>query len=517
MRTNRVSRRAFRGLGRLWGRGRPGGGGRLRGLDLQLDDEGGAALGGEAQLVGALGVVGVDRGELQGAVGAGLQLGEGTDRLAVGVLEVGALVVLGRLVGVGDHGGGDGDTGRDRVLVRGLDLDGVGELGAGRRGQCLVVGPGDRVGLPGGDGRGVGDGGQRTPGGGGPHRELAGLLARFQHRGGDRAVGPGAEGDRLLPAVEGGIGVTDDGEGHRRLGERAAEAVPGPYLDPLGELAARGGGQRAGARVLHAREGLRRRGRGRSGRRFRGLGRAGRSAVTRLRRIRARLRLVRSGRRGGRIRVAVRASAEAGRESAGSVGDLVGAAVVVVEPRADGTQIGVRVVVAQDRPVEIRGERQIAGAGAEVVPGGERRVVDVVGVLAAVAVAVLAPGRPGGRDELHRADGTVVGRVPVVRPVVGVLDHGEAPAVEDRAEDRRERRAVRVDPAAANLAGLDLADRGEQLPGQPAGGVIGGEGLFGLLVRGQDRGRYAGFRAAGDGQVRRSARPVGGVQRGRSV
>src|SRR3546814_1613089 len=47
---------------------------------------------------------------------------------------------------------------------------------------------------------------------------------------------------------------------------------------------------------------------------------------------------------------------------------------------------------------------------AQVVAGGEGGVVDVVGVLAAVAVAVAARPLPGGRDELHGADGLVVGR-----------------------------------------------------------------------------------------------------------
>ncbi|CAO0831645.1 hypothetical protein SMICM17S_10582 [Streptomyces microflavus] len=69
---------------------------------------------------------------------------------------------------------------------------------------------------------------------------------------------------------------------------------------------------------------------------------------------------------------------------------------------------------------------------------------------------------------------------------------------------------VRRDLAAAGLAGLDLADRGEELPGQPAGRVGARHGPLGLLVRGQDGGRNARFRTAGGGrEITGRTGPVG--------
>jgi hypothetical protein len=115
-------------------------------------------------------------------------------------------------------------------------------------------------------------------------------------------------------------------------------------------------------------------------------------------------------------------------------------------------QILPRVVVPEDRPVEVGLDGQVTAVGAKVAAGSERGVVDVVGVLAVVAVGVLAPPGPGRGDELHRADRTVVRRVAVVRTVVGVRDVREADAVEDGTEDRRERGAVGVHLAAARLS-----------------------------------------------------------------
>ena len=59
---------------------------------------------------------------------------------------------------------------------------------------------------------------------------------------------------------------------------------------------------------------------------------------------------------------------------------------------------------------------------------GQRRVVDVLRVARAVAVGVHADDRPGRRDELHRADRAVEGRVVVVLAGVGVGDLGGAAA-----------------------------------------------------------------------------------------
>ncbi len=110
-------------------------------------------------------------------------------------------------------------------------------------------------------------------------------------------------------------------------------------------------------------------------------------------------------------------------------------------------------------------------------------------------------------------------RVAVVGTTVGVGDLREPVAVQDRAEDRAERRAVLVDVAAAGLARLDLADRGEQLPRHVAAGLarrqLGGR----LLVRVQDRGRDAGLGVA---RVRAGAaggggRVVGGAVQRRQI
>src|SRR5690606_32219166 len=105
--------------------------------------------------------------------------------------------------------------------------------------------------------------------------------------------------------------------------------------------------------------------------------------------------------------------ARGGGQRSGAVGDLVRTALVVGEPGADRAQVLRGAVVAQHGLVEVGGDGQIAVVGAEVAAGGERRVVDVVGVLAAVAVGVLTPGGPGRGDELHRADRAVVDRVAV--------------------------------------------------------------------------------------------------------
>src|SRR5207344_1146810 len=80
------------------------------------------------------------------------------------------------------------------------------------------------------------------------------------------------------------------------------------------------------------------------------------------------------------------------------------------------------VVVAVDRTLLAGPGREVLVAGAEVDGRGEAGVVDVLRVALAVAVAVHADDRPGRGDELHRADGAVVGLVAVVLPGVGVAD-----------------------------------------------------------------------------------------------
>ena len=210
-------------------------------------------------------------------------------------------------------------------------------------------------------------------------------------------------------------------------------------------------------------------------------------AVRGLRRLRA----------GGRLRARAAAGvavAAVRGDRAGAVRDLVRAVAVVLQPRQDEVQIVRGVVVAEDRAVEIGLRRQVPAVPAQVVAGGEGRVVDVVGVRLAVAAAVAARPRPGGRDELHGPDGAVVAAVAVVRAVVGVFDEREAVAVELRAEDGAGRGAVRVDPAAAGLTGLDLADGREELPGQVAAGLGRAQRRLGLLVGVEDGRGYAGLR-----------------------
>lgn len=200
----------------------------------------------------------------------------------------------------------------------------------------------------------------------------------------------------------------------------------------------------------------------------------------------------------------------------------MGALAVVLQPRQDEVEIVRRVVVAEDRAVEVGLRRQVPAVPAQVVAGGEGRVVDVVGVRLAVGVAVTTRPCPGGRDELHGPDGAVVAAVAVVLAVVGVPDEREAVAVELRAEDRAGRGAVRVDLAAAGLARLDLADGREELPGQVALGLGRAQRRLGLLVgvedgRGDaDLGLAARHRRTDGRRLRRARTGVRAVQ-GRKV
>src|SRR5690606_15333311 len=353
-----------------------------------------------------------------------LQAVQGADGLALGVLEVGALVVLGRVVDRGDERGGGGDLVGGGTVVRGLHLDRRGELAAGGAGQRRVTGADERVGCALGDRRLVLDARQDAADDDGTDGERAGRLARPERgRHGDaRRVGDG--GRHVLTAGEGGVGVAHDGEADPYLGDGLAGVRLGARADLLGERVARHRRERSGTDALQVvhRVGGRRRGRGR-GRRGRGgapaAGGGGPGARARAARLvggfgtrlgtrfgarpGAGLRRGRSGRgrRGAPLAVVV---AAVPRQRAGAVRDLVTALAVVVQPPQDGVQIVRRVVVAEDGLPQVAPVGQVPVVAAQVVAGGEGRVVDVVGVLAPVTVAVAARPRPGGGDELHGAD-----------------------------------------------------------------------------------------------------------------
>ncbi len=98
--------------------------------------------------------------------------------------------------------------------------------------------------------------------------------------------------------------------------------------------------------------------------------------------------------------------------------------------------VGLGVVVAEDRGALSGGGGEVVVAGAEVDGGGERGVVDVLRVALAVAVGVDPDHGPRGGDELHGSDGVVVDGVVVELAGVGVADDGGVvPAVEGDAVD----------------------------------------------------------------------------------
>ncbi|HYJ74262.1 MAG TPA: hypothetical protein VEV65_01620 [Kineosporiaceae bacterium] len=143
-------------------------------------------------------------------------------------------------------------------------------------------------------------------------------------------------------------------------------------------------------------------------------------------------------------------------------------------------------VVAEDGVDLALPGREVAAAGAQVAGGGERGVVDVLGVGGAVAVGVRAVPGPGSRDELHRADGAVRPGVAVEPTAVGVVDERHAAsAVEAGAVDRRGDVTVglHVRAAEAAVVGLDAPDAGEQGPADVARGVDAGALLCGGDVR----------------------------------
>ena len=237
-----------------------------------------------------------------------------------------------------------------------------------------------------------------------------------------------------------------------------------------------------------------------------------------------------AGRRGGRSCGLLRPGADrlgGGHEvagGAGAVGDRGEVAVEVgVHERQHQVDVVLAVVVAEDRGALAGVAGEVVVAGAEVDGGGEGGVVDVLRVALAVVVGVDADDRPGGGDELHRADGAVPLRVGVVLAGVGVADDGGVvAAVERDAEDARGGEALVVEGVAVGAAvvGLDAADRGDQLPGEVAGLVGGVDDGLGALVGGErgggmpeveavatapsmaffgTRGDHAGARQAGGG------------------
>src|SRR5687768_6101249 len=89
----------------------------------------------------------------------------------------------------------------------------------------------------------------------------------------------------------------------------------------------------------------------------------------------------------------------------------------------DGGDIGVEVVVGEDSAAPGLGLAEVS-VMTEVAGGGERRVVDLLRIADAVAVAVCSPALPGGRDELQRTNGAVDRRPAIPESTVGVGDSG---------------------------------------------------------------------------------------------
>ena len=139
-----------------------------------------------------------------------------------------------------------------------------------------------------------------------------------------------------------------------------------------------------------------------------------------------------------------------------------------------------------------------------------------------VAVAVGGEQAPGAREELHRADGPVVGLVEVQRPAVGVADDrrpGQRP-VQPGAEDHPPGRAGWVDPATGGLPRLDPADTGQEPPRQAAPGVAALQRVGRPAVGVEDqRGDAAGERGpaqqlGGHGRAQPGRIGAGAVQAG---
>jgi len=152
-----------------------------------------------------------------------------------------------------------------------------------------------------------------------------------------------------------------------------------------------------------------------------------------------------------------------------------------------------RRVVGPHRPLLTGAGAQVSTGLAEVVSGGGGCVIDVEGVVPAVAVAVGAVDRPRRWDELHRADRVVKRGVAVEAPAVGVADNDAAGPVQPDANDRRGGGAIAVQGRAGKSAVIRLhpSDRGEQRPGDTAG-RIGGRGRPPVGVEGRGRNAAGG-------------------------
>jgi hypothetical protein len=138
------------------------------------------------------------------------------------------------------------------------------------------------------------------------------------------------------------------------------------------------------------------------------------------------------------------------------------------------TDVGVRIVVAQDRRAQVTGAAEVSVAGAEVDRGCCSGVGHVLGVLDSVTVGVDANNHPRAGEELHRADCPVVGGVPVQQTMVGVGDHsGPVRAVEPHSDDAGPGYAGRVKlvAAEAGMVALDSPDGSQQCPVDVAGRV----------------------------------------------
>src|SRR5690606_13027484 len=110
---------------------------------------------------------------------------------------------------------------------------------------------------------------------------------------------------------------------------------------------------------------------------------------------------------------------------------------------------------------------QIAAGLAQVAPGGEHGVIDVLRIGDVVAVAIGSMIGPGRGQELHRADGAVPGGVAVEVAAVGVRDLAHAVAtVQGNADDARVDVALGGHHSAVDRAvlGLHLPDGGESVP-----------------------------------------------------
>src|SRR5690606_22276069 len=97
----------------------------------------------------------------------------------------------------------------------------------------------------------------------------------------------------------------------------------------------------------------------------------------------------------------------------------------------------------------------------QVTRGGQGGVIDLLSVRLPVAGGVHAVELPGGGDELHRSDGSVVHTVTIAHTAVGAPDlpHPSG-AVQGDTRDRGGRRPVVAEyrPTVTTMIGLDPTD-----------------------------------------------------------